>query len=226
MRPQRPQLTSTPSNSFCSLRQSSTTLSSSEPVLEIKQEQVDSDCDSYPSNHRSREAKFIEIKDNSLNQKGYKEIRKICDTLQGEMILCEKMDESKKCAVKKINRGLYSNNICVDDHGMSIIVDEDIVKEGFFYKLLTVDNIAVTDSIPRFIDFFVSESYIYLITEYIEGEMTLGDFVEMAMIYIREQRLDLKEWRKICRYISWQCVAILYWLHNDLSIAHLDLTMV
>ena len=85
------------------LPQSSTTLSFLEPVLDFKQDD----------------------NDNILKQKGYKKIKKICNTLQGEMILCKKlnninnMDKMKKCAIKKIDRCLYENNICVDEYGMT-----------------------------------------------------------------------------------------------------------
>ena len=83
----------------------------------------------------------------------------------------------------------------------------------------------MTTSIPRFIDFFVSDQYLYLVTEYI-SDVTLADFVETAMIYIKQNRLDLKEWRKFVKYIAWQLVATIYWLHNDLCVTHLDITMV
>ena len=80
--------------------------------------------------------------------------------------------------------------------------------------------------LPNSLNSFESSTDYYLVMEYIESQVTLQEFCHKAHEYIQRGILDRKEWNKILKFISWQLVATIYYMHNSLNIAHLDLTMV
>ena len=183
-----------------------------------------------------------------LNGHGYKMIKKLGDTLQGEMYEAEIFDENalikssqKDEKNKRVNIvGDYENNhhviikktkkklayqkLSKDEDGFNIIVDEDIVKEMILMYHITVDNTPLGHYISQFIHFFESDSDYYLVTEY-AGKYNLEQFSRRAHKYLKEKKLSLKEWKKIVRFIFWQISVTLYWLHLDLGICHLDLRL-
>ena len=127
------QIQSYTSNSSCpSLQQSSTTsCSTPEPVGDIS---------GYCSYKSKTTSKSINIDntlrtDNTLRNHGYKQIRKLCDCSQGEIILASKNTNKIKYAVKKIDNKKYQDKITTDQDGMNYIVQEDVVKViNFLYN--------------------------------------------------------------------------------------------
>ena len=113
---------------------------------------------------------------------------------------------------------------------------------------LTVDNKPTADYIVQFRDFFETEDDYYLVMEYIEG-INLAEFTKKAHQYISDGKLKLKEFQKIVKYLFWQltvCIiicfgvcfeyeqseffnvqikVILHWIHDDMNVCHLDLTL-
>ena len=53
--------------------------------------------------------------------------------------------------------------------------------------------------------------------EYIDSEMNLRQFVEIAFKYIQEKKLRLKYYQKIVKYVYWQLVVTVRWLHQCMS---------
>ena len=176
--------------------------------------------------------------DLTLEQHGYTRIRKICDTLQGELIEAEvKSDENnsakkrtissdhkenvngpkqiERVAIKRTRKELFREKIAEYD-GMTFCVEENIVKEALILHHLTIDNRSTANYVVRFVEFFESDEHFYLVMEYIEG-CNLLQFVEKAHEYINKGQLKVKEYHKIVKYIFWQLSAVLYWLHNDMS---------
>mmetsp|Transcript_16730 Transcript_16730/g.26563 ORF Transcript_16730/g.26563 Transcript_16730/m.26563 type:complete len:640 (-) Transcript_16730:392-2311(-) len=173
---------------------------------------------------------------------GYKKIRKVCDTLQGELMEAEIVKHSKsfqkdqarrklcenaniqRVAIKKVDKCLFKQRIAKID-GMVYCVEEDVVKEALILHHLTVDNRATANYVVQFIELFESEENYYLVMEYIDGDCNLQQFTEIAHQYIAEGKLKLKAYQKIVKYIFWQLVAVLYWLHRDMKCCHLNLTL-
>ena len=87
---------------------------------------------------------------------------------------------------------------------------------------ILVANTPIGGYITKFIESFEDSDYFYLVMEYVSN-MNLKDFVVRAHQYIRSKQLKIKEWKKMCKYIFWQLVVTLYWMHHDLNCAHLDL---
>merc|ERR1719361_2028169 len=95
-------------------------------------------------------------------------------------------------AVKKVAKRVNQQKTVSQD-GMTMLVEEDLIKESVILKHLTMDN--SNKYVVKFVDFFESERDLYLCTEFVEG-MNLRQFVTAAHSFISEGRLSLKEYRK------------------------------
>lgn len=166
-----------------------------------------------------------------LNQFGYKYLGRLSDTLQGELILAETIISNyhktvRPVAIKRTSKHLYNNKIMRQDDGTNFVVDEDILNESLILYRSTVTNRCPGNYLAQFIECFHSETDYYLAMEYISSKTTLREFVEKAHDYISKGLLDKKEWVRIVKFITWQLVVTLHYLHTTMKVAHLDLTMV
>ena len=93
-------------------------------------------------------------------------------------------------------------------------------QEAIILHHLTVDNRATADYIVRFVDFFETEHCYFLVMEW-GGDLTLNQFCDKAFEYLHSGRLDVKEYKRIVKYIFWQLSVIIYWLHHDMHCCHL-----
>ena len=73
-----------------------------------------------------------------LAEHGYTMIEKITDTIQGELIKCkvESKEQDEYVAIKRTKKELFKSRIAMED-GMSVLVNENIVKEGVIQHYLT-----------------------------------------------------------------------------------------
>ncbi len=111
----------------------------------------------------------------------------------------------------QFDKQLFSEKITkISDNGFNFCVEKNIVNEAKILKYLTLDN-KCTDYITKFIDFFESD------TEYVNGQRTLKQFVQKAHDYISNNKLDIKHYQKIIKYIFWQISAIVHWMHSDMK---------
>merc|ERR1719491_1183748 len=71
-----------------------------------------------------------------LEQRGYRYVRKLADSLQGHVLLVESRDESKiskmsRFAIKRISKTLYNQRMTSQsEDGLCEFVDEDILSEA------------------------------------------------------------------------------------------------
>merc|ERR1712228_60802 len=166
---------------------------------------------------------------------GFRKIKKMEDSLQGKIYLGEtivgheslqslkKKKKAKRVVIKKTYKSLHNSRETIMD-GMNIVVDENIVKEAIILHHLTVDNKPAGSAICKLLAFFESAKAYYIVMEVV-GTQTLKEFVDRAHEYIRTGKLKVAHWKKICKYVSWQIAATLYWMHTDMNCAHLDLTL-
>ena len=70
---------------------------------------------------------------------------------------------------------------------------------------------------------FDDDTSYYLSMEH--GGSDLFDFIIEAHELIACKKLKIKEWRKFTKYLFWQMIVVLKWLHNDMNICHLDLSL-
>jgi len=161
--------------------------------------------------------------DLSWARRGFEKTRKLCDTLQGVMYLAvNTRNNGKKVAIKKASCKLHREGISIEN-GMSIVVDENIVKEAGILRYLTMQNNAIGDYVVKFVDFFKTHNSYFLCIDYIEQSITLGEYIRTVHHLIREKILSKRKHLRIMKYILWQISVALYWLHTDMSCTHLDL---
>jgi len=165
-----------------------------------------------------------------LAEHGYAECHKLCDTLQGELLKAQiiRPTESHRglrkgdfVAIKKIEKILQRKHEAMRSGEMMYFVEEDIVKESAILKHLNMDSSNVRD-IARFVEFFESGSYLYLVTEYIDG-VTLQRLITRAHDHIRSGKLLRSHWANAVRQIMWQIVMTINYLHSYYHCCHLDL---
>ena len=162
----------------------------------------------------------IEFKNN-----GYQKMGKVCNTLQGSLIDAVKVNKqndekspNEQVMIKKIDKELNREGVSfADDEDYHFCVNDNIEKEQKILKYLTVDYKHPTDSyIVRYIDFFESDSAYYLVTESVFNQMNLTEFIQISHKLIKDGKLRKKEYNKIVKYIAWQILTILHWLHHDM----------
>eukprot|EP01084_Bolivina_argentea_P054452 99852_1 len=153
---------------------------------------------------------------------GYKQLHKICDVLQGELYKGIQLSSNKFVAIKRTDKSQYQKCITIQNN-FSFLITENRIKESVILKHLTVNNRPIGDYIINFIDFFESTNYYYLVTEYINTETNLKQFIQTAHKYIANGILPLKQYLKVVKYLLWQLAVTIKWLHVDMSCVHLDI---
>eukprot|EP01084_Bolivina_argentea_P166467 288986_1 len=163
-------------------------------------------------------------------ERGYKKIKILKNIEQGQLILASMNKNNKQISViiKKCDKFLLRERIshCNEDEDLKLCVDNDIVKEKLILKYLNVDNKPkYIDSIVQYIDHFESETDFYLVTECLNDEITLAEFISNAHHYININKLSKKEYQKIVKCLAWKLFCIVNWLHNTMSCCHLGLNL-
>ena len=127
--------------------------------------------------------------------------------------------QTRFVSIKKTSRNLYDRKISYVDEStdMTYCIEEDVVEEGRILKHLTVDHHLNDGHIVNYIDFFQSKSDYYLVTEHVDGNCTLRDFIEAARNHIDDGRLEINDYIKVIRYLFWQLFATIHWLHQDIK---------
>ena len=88
------------------------------------------------------------------------------------------------------------------------------------YALCTMHSMT---SFTKYENFFDDDEHYYLSMEH--GGSDLFDFIIEAHELIEAKKLRIKEWRKFSKYLFWQMIVVTQWLHNDMGIAHLDISL-
>eukprot|EP01083_Nonionella_stella_P076797 209431_1 len=166
--------------------------------------------------------------DPSLELNGYKFIRKICDTQQGELLEASDLNAFKSSAmvvIKKVEKALFEQGITKKDpFGMTYCISKNILKESVILNHLTVNNQCTF--MIQFVHLFYSDEHYYLVTKQIDDDtLNLKQFLEQAQKYICDGKLDMKKYLKVLKYIFWQLSVWLHWMHNDMHCCHLDLKL-
>jgi len=170
--------------------------------------------------------------DTVFAENGYKKLRRVCDSLQGEVFQCEIFRETERnqrvgrghlVAIKKVSKELDAQSVA-EQEGVTLMVAEDIKKEALILRHLTVDNHSMPTArdLVGFVEYFEAEEHLYLVTEWVEG-CTLSEFVATAHEHIAAERLSRDEYTECIQGIMWRLVLTIKWLHSTMKCVHLDL---
>jgi len=178
-----------------------------------------------------------EIETELLGRFGYLKHKTITKTLQGNIFVAKvdassssqtkdgkkKNKKEKQVVIKKTSKQLHSEHVTVQN-GKKFGIYENILKECIILKHLTENrNGLIMTSFTKYDNFFDDDNYYYLSMEH--GGSDLFDFIIEAHELIANKKLKIKEWRKFTKYLFWQMIVVLKWLHNDMNICHLDISL-
>ena len=149
-----------------------------------------------------------------LRNHNYEYVKKISDTLQGELFLAK--DDDRFVYVKKTNKKLHKQGISIQDDA-TFCVQLDTVKEAQILQQIADQKHFLGQHIQKYIDFFETESDYYLVLESIEKQMTLKQFMKKAWHYINTKRLKYKDYVCVIRLIFHQIFKTIDYLHSDMK---------
>ena len=205
--------------------QSSVTEETSDENEEEEEEDDDEETDDPETIVRSDE----DIERELLGRFGYNKTKVITKTLQGNIFVArvksKKNDGGKErdVVIKKTSKQLHSEHVTVQN-GKKFGIYENILKECIILKHLTENrNGLIMTSFTKYDNFFDDENNYYLSMEH--GGSDLFDFIIEAHELINAKKLKIKEWRKFTKYLFWQMIVVIKWLHNDMNICHLDISL-
>eukprot|EP01084_Bolivina_argentea_P025628 47665_1 len=160
-------------------------------------------------------------------ENGYKKVRKICNILQGELVLVSDVKTDKLFAIKVSEKTLVEENMVINDDGDYIFTSENRLKEKEILKYLTVlnDDYIMNKYIVKYENFFESDDSYFLVVEYIKSETNLREFIDKCQEYINENKLRLEEYFSKIKYILFQIIITLNRLHSKMNCCHLELFM-
>eukprot|EP01084_Bolivina_argentea_P130106 229709_1 len=186
---------------------------------------------------------FYDIKDNnSLKQFGYKINKLLSHTINGCIYVAEIIDSDfndnkdkernniklpSSPSIKPVKSNLKNvnniNNCLVRVKKYEKENGDRIIQEALILHYLTIKNIPPSPNICKYIDFVETDDAYYLIQEH--GEyISLDDLILTAHKYIKMKRMKKKHWRIIIKYLFWQLIATLYWMHELMKVCHLNLS--
>merc|ERR1719273_2820759 len=171
-----------------------------------------------------------------LGRFGYTKKKVITKTLQGNIFVADVTKDGKfgkvgkdgkrkerQVVIKKTSKKLHSEHVTVQN-GRRFGIYENILKECIILKHLTENRSGlIMTSFTKYENFFDDSEHYYLSMEH--GGSDLFDFIIEAHELIEADKLRIKEWRKFSKYLFWQMVVVTQWLHNQMGIAHLDISL-
>jgi len=153
---------------------------------------------------------------------GYTFKFKLRDTTQGQVWMA-KTKAGDVVAVKKVERALHEKHESKEDEGMTYLVETDIVREADVLKTLNADSdLKKNGGIVRYLDFIESGTFLYLVTEYVNG-VSLDELIEEAHRYIEEGRMRHCHWVPVVKDIMSQIITVINRLHTVHQCCHQNL---
>eukprot|EP01083_Nonionella_stella_P065516 171743_1 len=169
----------------------------------------------------------------AFEQNGYKKIRKLRTTQQGELLEVavtnrKSANVSSKAVIKQVGKSLHLHQIGRSHHndGIAYCVPNNILKEALIVKYLTVVNRCPEGYIIEFLQFFHCDQNYYLALKHIEDDaINLKQFVSRALGYIDSGQLEIKDYILMIKWIFWQLFVLFHWMHQVMRCCHLDLKL-
>eukprot|EP00484_Ammonia_sp_Unknown_P012191 CAMPEP_0197078554 /NCGR_PEP_ID=MMETSP1384-20130603/213174_1 /TAXON_ID=29189 /ORGANISM="Ammonia sp." /LENGTH=839 /DNA_ID=CAMNT_0042517421 /DNA_START=111 /DNA_END=2630 /DNA_ORIENTATION=+ len=177
--------------------------------------------------------------DDTLYEHGYKKLKFIAKTLQGQTYTAVKLDdledgdedeiddedgengEVTQYVVKTTSKDLYRKGITITKDKKQFTIKEDIVAEAKMMESFM--KFKPPPSLIGFVDFFEDDEHYFLVMEH--GGTDFFDFVVKCHELISSDKLSMKEWRKQCKFIFAQMVQFIKWLHTTMNYCHLDISL-
>eukprot|EP01083_Nonionella_stella_P186702 684304_1 len=161
-----------------------------------------------------------------LEQQGYNPLLTVAKTLQGSIwkVSARKqknqLHDDDTYIVKVTNKSLHDQQIAYVD-GKSYSIQENIVKEVSILKYLSS-----SDAPPQLVgysDHFWDARNYFLIME--DAGMNMFEFTKESHVLIRNKTIDIPHWHTFCKNAMKQMAEVMYWLHHEMNVCHLDVSL-
>ena len=148
-----------------------------------------------------------------LKQNGYSKVDNITDTLQGSVFMAIERDSAQTVVIKRTSKALHKRRVTIQN-GAKYAVNEDIMRE---YSILRKFAAAKKSpaQITKMLNFFESRHNYFMVMEHSGGDFF--DFILKAHEFVADGTLKIKEWRKFVKYLFYQLVVAVQWLHNTMN---------
>jgi len=158
----------------------------------------------------------------TLRKYGYTELKVIAKSLQGIVIEAESLHshDTDTVIIKITDKQLHASKIS-NKHGKALSVQEDIIKEKKLLMYLTANN--PPSALTKFLGFFEDKYNYFLVME--NGGSDFFDWIVQCHRWIREGKVSLKQWNLYIHDLMRQIVELLQWLHCDMNVCHLDISL-
>ena len=120
--------------------------------------------------------------------------------------------------IKITNKKLHESN--KTNYSTRSRVKENIIAEAQILKFLTENN---CPHIVSFIDFFDDAENLFLIME--DGGVSLFHYVTHNHQKIKTNKLQIKDWQNVCKFLFKQMCEGIHFLHNQVHVCHLDVSL-
>mmetsp|Transcript_45937 Transcript_45937/g.73566 ORF Transcript_45937/g.73566 Transcript_45937/m.73566 type:complete len:413 (+) Transcript_45937:1054-2292(+) len=201
----------------------------------------DGDDDEFEDNIFDVLVKMANVdEDILLHERGYIKVDTLCRTIQGSLHKALKVsavpqqqhNQQKFVAIKKTSKTLLQNSgfhlksavrSITMQGGFSFCVSENIKKEAKILQYLTVRNSCIGGYLVKFVDFFESDNDYFLVTEYIESQTNLRQFIAKCHQFMEDGKLSFIHYMKTIKFLFWQIAVTITWMHVTMQCCHLDL---
>eukprot|EP01084_Bolivina_argentea_P193283 331633_1 len=130
-------------------------------------------------------------------------------------------DANNIVVIKRCSKYLHNKSVTIQN-GKEYPVNENVINEYKILKYFTAQK-SCPSQITKSIDFFESEYNYYFVMENAGGDFF--DFIVRAHKLITDGKLKVKEWRKFVKYLFYQMVIVVQFLHNQMHCCHLDISL-
>lgn len=130
--------------------------------------------------------------------------------------------EPTNVVIKTAEKSLHFAGVTIKD-GKRYLIQENIVKEARLMQLFSNVNNNVPSTMIKYYDFFEDDDTFYLVME--KGGIGLFEFTVNAHQMIKNNKLDIKYWRKCVKFIFAKMVGFIAWMHKEVNCCNLDISL-
>eukprot|EP01084_Bolivina_argentea_P250428 419555_1 len=148
----------------------------------------------------SKSMDYISNETQLLLQYGYRTDKYLSHTMQGELyVAMDQNNNDEPVIIKKI---------------ALVNLDKfEFIKSRLLHSTKYNKSSTEIITIAKCIDIFQSGTYCYVVFEY-DFSASLKEFVIKSRQYIREGKLQLKQYKKTIKFLMWRLIKTIYTLHK------------
>jgi len=155
-----------------------------------------------------------------LNQSGYSRVCKLICTDQGS-VWRARSSKGQDVVIKMASKLYYTDK-------SSLVQTENILNEIALIQSINAlqkksASPVIREGVIQMVDSLETDKFHVMVVE--DGGIDLFSFVQQCHDQIARGQLTICQWQKTVRLISKRLIEILHWLHTEVSVCHLDVSL-